>query len=85
MPRDPRIFYKNNHSETISIYHFSLRISLCGRQEELADYSWSAALYKLYSKVFPESVHLLWIPLFCVLLCMECDKAKVLVLSLRSV
>ena len=27
------------------------KFSYCGRQEEPADYSWSAVLYKLYSEV----------------------------------
>ena len=90
----PRIFYPYTNSTRSEDFFFLrviaqwnnlhssifYRISLCGRQEEFAGYSWSAALYKLYTKVFPESVHLLGIPLFCVLIYMECDKAKILVL-----
>ena len=37
-----------------------------GQQEERADYSWSAVLYKLYSEVFAKSFHILGIPVLYV-------------------
>ena len=46
-----------------SITWILTQILYCGQQEESADYSWSAVLYKLYSEVFPKSVHILGIPL----------------------
>ena len=43
------------HQKVLVQFKFSahsLYFSICWRQEELADYSWSAVLFKLYSKVF---------------------------------
>ena len=40
---------------------------------EPAAYSWSAVLYELYSRVFPESVHILGILMLYRPICLVCD------------
>ena len=39
-----------------------------------ADYSWLAALYKLYNEVFPKSVHILGMPVLYQLKRVVCDQ-----------
>ena len=46
----------------------------CERQKEPATYSWSAALSLLYSKVFPDSVHILGMPVLYRLICVVCGR-----------
>ena len=50
-------------------------LSLRASKSEVADVflvGWSAAIYRLYSEVFLQSVHILGMPFFCVLICMVC-------------
>ena len=56
-------------------------------KSELADVfqvGWSAAIYKLYSEVFPQSIHILGMPLFYVLICMRCRLRAVPLQSVKS-
>ena len=51
----------------LSIPHVRL---LQENKSEPTGYSWSAVLYKLYTKVFPKSVHILGMPVLYQLICM---------------
>ena len=48
----------------------------CGREEDPADYFWSAAHFKRYSKVFPKSVNIPVMLVFCVLVCTKKYRIK---------
>ena len=50
--------YEPNGLSTYTIYVKNRKVFL-RRQGEPTDYSWSAALYKLYSEVLPKSVHII--------------------------
>ena len=47
---------------------------LQANNSEPANYSWSAALYKLYNEVFPKSVHILGMPVLYQLKSVVCDR-----------